>query len=155
MQGGAKRVDQLAAVMCPALPCSWWPSRKSVIVARASGHGATKAGATGHGATKADQQNQGLTPSIGKSSFGFLVSTPWLLLFLITAHDTHSPSKEDDQSRVRKSRDLIVQSVVHQAAQQPIVLTVLASNSKCVLKNDKVISDYRASALGWKGEGAI
>jgi hypothetical protein len=43
---------------------------------------------------------------------------------------------------------------VHQAAQQPIVLTVLASNSKWILKNDKVISDDRAlSHLLLDGKG--
>ena len=114
-------MDDVASFLCPGLQSCMWPSWKVVVSKDKPADSVTKA--TDHGASEAARQSV---------YFGHLVSTPWLLCFLIVAYSLRTSRPEDDKDRARKASDLIREWVI-QAVLQPIALTVPSSSSTWIL----------------------
>ena len=88
-----------------------WPSQKVDMVMKNDKAADSITKATGHGASEAARTR--------KNCFGHLVSTPWLLGFLIVVYSLRTSRPDDDKAQARKASDLIREWVIR-AVLQPI-----------------------------------
>ena len=131
-RGGEGRVKIVAGVMCPALPSNLWPSKKVAVMKESPKHSATQA--TDHGAREIARAQ--------KACFGYLVSTSWLLCFLIVVLGLKTARRQDDEARARKASDLLKDWSLR-AVRQHIVLHVPAAADEWILHDGKVMSHDR------------
>ena len=127
-----KHVDEVATFMCPCLQSCMWPSQKVDMVMKNDKAADSVTKATGHGASEAARTR--------KTCFGHLVSTPWLLCFLIVVYSLRTSRPDDDKAQARKASDLIREWVIR-AAPEPMALIVLSSSGKWILQDGKIMSD--------------
>ena len=126
-------MEEVAAFMCPSLQSRMWPSRKVVDMSMKNDKAAdsvTKA--TGHGASEAARTRI--------SCFGHVVSTPWLLCFLIVVYSLHTSRPDDDKDRARKASDLMREWVIR-VAPESIALNVPSSSGQWILHDGRIVSD--------------
>ena len=109
-----------------------WPSQKVDMVMKNDKAADSITKATGHGASEAARTR--------KNCFGHLVSTPWLLCFLIVVYSLRTSRPDDDKAQARKASDLIREWVIR-AAPEPMALIVLSSSGKWILQDGKIMSD--------------